>query len=311
MDQQTIVFFGTPEFALPSLETLLKDGRYRVAAVVTRADKPKGRGQKTGLSPVKKLALQSKIPVLQPDDLNRFFIEKLKEYKPKLGVIAAYGKILPKEILNIFSKGIINIHGSFLPRYRGASPIAGAILAGEKETGVTLMQLSLKMDAGPLIARSEAVKIDRKTTGELSLELAELGAKLLREKLPPFLNGQLTPQKQDSSKATYTKRIKKEEAHLDFRKEAIQLEREIRAYNPWPISFAFWEEKQLKIYRAEISKQRVADTPGQVGLLNGKPAVQTPASSLILEELQLPGKKRVNGKNFITGYARIIGNRLT
>ncbi|MBI2507100.1 MAG: methionyl-tRNA formyltransferase [Candidatus Niyogibacteria bacterium] len=229
------IFFGTSEFAIPILDALKNKG-WLPKLVVATPDRPAGRKLKLKSSPVKMWAEKNGIPVIQPENLkNPDTFQKLTDTKCRLILVAAYGKIMPKEVLDLPEKGSLNVHPSLLPRYRGADPIRSAILAGDKKTGVTVMLMDEKMDHGPIL-KHETLNLKHKkyTYPELKKELAELGGKLLAETLPEWLAGEIKPKEQDHSKATYTKKITKEDGHINWSESAEIIERKIRALNPWP-----------------------------------------------------------------------------
>ena len=271
-----IVFFGTPEFAVPTLEALVKAG-YDIVAVVTQPDKPVGRGLKMEAPPVKVKAVELGLTVLQPTTLNFGIKPKglesklslgLQSLRADLGVCVAYGKIIPKEILDIFPRGILNIHPSLLPKYRGPSPIQTAILNGDEETGVTIMLLDEEMDHGAVLAHI-TYHISPSTIGsELSQALAKEGAKLLVETLPKWLAGEIEPQPQDHNKATFTKMLERADGRIDWNKSAEGIEKMVHAYDAWPGTFTLWSGKRLKILRARLLHATIGCTndprPGYV-----------------------------------------------
>ncbi|OGB74060.1 methionyl-tRNA formyltransferase [candidate division Kazan bacterium RBG_13_50_9] len=309
-----IVFMGTPAFALPSLKGLIESPDFDVVAVITQPDKPLGRSSIHQPSPVKKLALEHNIPALTPEKVkkNTDLLDKLRMLAPEVIVVAAYGKILPQELLDIPPKGVINVHASLLPKHRGASPIAGSILAGELETGVTIMKLVLEMDAGPIIATSKHISItSHDTAGELTAELAEVGAKTLLESLPKYLAGEIMPQEQDSTKATYVKLISKDDGKIDWNEPAETIARKVRAYNPWPSAFTYFNNQPLKILKAEVSSD-IAKPSGMVGQTpDNYPVVGTSTGGLKLLMVQLSGKKPTTGKDFLRGYPSLVDSILS
>ena len=299
---------GTPEFALPSLRALLNDGRFEVVAVVTQPDRPVGRKQEIIPSPVKKFALEHNLQVLQPEKVktNPAFWEELRELHPDVVVVAAYGKILPQEILDMPPQGIINVHASFLPKYRGASPIAAAILNGDKETGVTIMKMELEMDTGPIIAKSEPVVLSpTDTTATLTPKLAEVGAKVLSESLSKYLNGEITPAPQDETQATYVKILKKEDGLIDWKQDEEQVARQVRAYLPWPGAYTHLNSQQMKILSAE-AEPSADNAKGQIAKIDGDLYI----GKLRIDKLQLAGKNPMDGKAFLAGYPQSIGQNL-
>lgn len=305
-----LVFMGTPEFAVPVLEALV--GPYQVVAVVTQPDQPTGRGRKVESSPVKKTALAHDLPVLQPPSLRRpEIIAELRELAPEVIVVAAFGQILPPEVLAIPSHGCLNIHASLLPHYRGAAPIAAAILAGEERTGVTLMLMDEGMDTGPILAQAGCEIEPQDTTGSLSVKLARLGADLLVETLPRWLAGRIAPQPQDDNLATYCRIITKKDGLIDWSSPATALGLRVRAYHPWPGTYTYWQGKLLKIWRARpVTLGPSSEKPGQVISLDGEVAVVTGTDALLLEEIQLAGKKAMAIQEFIRGQRNFIGSVL-
>ena len=308
-----IIFMGTPEFAVPSLKTLIENDSFDVKLVITQSDKSVGRHKKLQPSPIKKLAMQNNIEILTPITLkeNAELIEKIKNINPDVIVVVAYGKILPKIILDIPKMGVVNIHASILPKYRGASPIAESILAGNEQTGVTLMKLDTKMDTGPILATSKIVYINNEdTTDTLSQKLSHIGANLLIDNLGNYIDNNLKPQSQDDTKATYTKLIKKSDGQINWNEPAEITARKIRAYIPWPSAFTAFKNKNLKILEAEVITE-IKNNPGQVWKTEDKyPAVTTSQNSLKLVKIQLEGKKPITGKEFLLGYSNFVDSVL-
>jgi len=308
-----IVFMGTPKFAIPSLKTLINSSSFKVGLVITQPDKPTGRSKTLKPSPIKELALANNIEVLAPDNIKNDIElkNKIEKINPDAIVVVAYGKILPKTILDIPKMGVINIHASILPKYRGASPIPASILAGDKQTGVTLMKLDTKMDTGPILAISKTVYINNKdTTDTLSQKLSQVGANLLIDNLRKYIDNNLKPQSQDDTKATYTKLINKSDGQIDWHETAEVIERKIRAYNPWPSAFTTFKNKKLKILEAKIITE-TKNNPGQVWKTEDKyPAIATSQNNLKLIKIQLEGKKPTTGKEFLLGYPNFVGSVL-
>lgn len=309
-----VVFMGTPEFALPSLKALIESSDFDVAAVVTQPDKPAGRSGTPQSSPIKKLALEHTIPVLTPEKVknNPELLDKLRELAPEVIVVVAYGKILPQELLDIPKMGVVNVHASLLPKHRGASPIAVSILAGDHETGVTIMKLVLEMDAGPVIAQSKPLPInDTDTTATLTTKLAEIGAETLLESLPKYLSGEITPQEQDHASATYVKLLTKEDGKINWREPAAIIERQVRAYYPWPTAFTYFENQPLKVLQAEVINQ-AKGSPGTVWMTEDKyPAVTATAGSLKLVKVHPAGKKAMPGEDFLKGAPHFVDSKLS
>ena len=305
-----IVFAGTPEFALPTLDALLAEG-YPIAAVYTQPDRPAGRGRQLRLSPVKVRALAAGLPVRQPRTLRDPAVQaELAGLAPTLMVVVAYGLLLPETVLRIPPLGCINVHASLLPRWRGAAPIQRALLAGDAETGVSIMQMEAGLDTGPVLAQAICPLTDPLTGGELHDRLAVLGARTLLPLLPRLAAGELTPQRQDEARATYAPKITKAEAELDWSRPAVELERAVRAFNPWPVAQTRTPLGTLRIWRAQAVAGTRAAPPGCViresreGLL-----IATGAGALNLMEIQLAGKRPMPAADFINAY-RLAGQVL-
>jgi methionyl-tRNA formyltransferase len=305
-----IVFMGTPHFAVPSLEALVK--QHEVVGVVTQPDRRAGRGRKTVAAPVKEAALQQGLPVFQPASLktDESFL-KLASWQPEVIAVFAFGQLLPSTILDLPPHGCLNIHPSLLPRHRGASPIAAAILAGDPVTGVTIMRLDEGLDTGPILAQEECHIIPHETTSSLTAKLAEQGARLLVETIPRWLGGEIQAQPQDEALATYCDHLRKTDGLLDWNQPAQYLDRQIRAYDPWPGTFTTWEGRRLKVLKARpLIDWRGEETPGQVVELFNGFGVATGSGLLELLEVQLAGKKPMAGPLFARGQQGIIGSRL-
>ena len=295
---------GSPEFALATLEIL--SGSYEVLGVVTQPDRPAGRGRKLTPPPVKILAEDLGIPIIQPRRLSDAdAMETLVLWNPDLIVVTAYGQILRAEVLELPPHGSVNVHASLLPRWRGAAPIQAAILHGDEETGVTIMKMDAGVDTGPVLSQQELVISDQETAGRLSPKLAQLGAQLLVETLPAYLSGELHPAPQ-LGEATYAPMLKKIDGQLDFNQSAAALERKIRAYQPWPGTFMIWKNERLKIHQARTINHKdhevnTGENPGQHIVFDGNPAVITRDGILILEQVQPAGKKPMAGPVFLRG----------
>lgn len=297
--QTRIVFMGSPDFALPTLIALHK--KYHVTGVVTQPDKPAGRGRTLRPPPVKTLVNEYNIPVIQPVSLKEpAALAQLQQWEPELIVVAAFGQILRPPVLNLPPHGCINVHASLLPRWRGAAPIQAAILHGDKQTGVTIMLMEAGLDTGPILNQRSIPITDDCTAGALSLLLAELGSQLLVETLPGYLSGELRPQPQDETSATYAPMLKKADGEIDFNQPAEYLERFVRAYNPWPGAFTSWEVGRLKVHRAHAVE---SPSPG-IGkrlIHNEQAAIGTAKGILVLDEVQPAGKKAMPGEVFLRG----------
>ena len=294
-----IIFLGTPDFAVPALKAIIAS-RHKVLAAVTQPDKPVGRKQEITPSPVKIAAENNGIKVLQYNKIRLEGVNDLKALNADIMVTCAYGQILSQEIIDICPKGIINIHASLLPKYRGAAPIQYAVLNGDKETGVTVMQTEAGIDTGDILAVSKTAIGENETAGELFDRLSEIGAELIVKTLDKIENGEIIPIKQDSSKASNVKMIKKENAEIDFTKTDKTVFDFVRGMNPWPVAYTFLNGKLLKIYKVEKS-----DKNGEAGtVINsdiGGITVACGNGSVIIKELQLEGGKRMSAHEFLLG----------
>jgi len=303
-----IVFFGTPAFAIPSLERLLQ-GSDEIVAVVTQPDRERGRGRKKSPSPVKELALQHRIPLFQPEKVKESsFVEAMRDLKPDLFVVVAFGQILPKSLLEIPKYGAVNVHGSLLPQYRGAAPIAWAILRGETKTGITTMLMDEGMDTGNILMQEE-IPIKKEDTGEtLQEKLSSLGARVLMETVARMKEGCLSPSPQDDSKATYAPPLKKEDGQIDWKRSAEEIHLKIRAFNPWPGAFTGWENRLLKIYQGEVRKGLSQAQAGSV-IWVGTDFIEvaTGEGSLLIKEVQMEGKRRMCVRDFLSGHRISVG----
>ncbi len=291
---------GSPEFALPTLQILVDN--YRVVGVVTQPDRPAGRGRSLTSPPVKTLAQSLDIPVVQPPLLRKDTEAKqqIMDWEPGVIVVTAYGQILRPDILDLPQYGALNVHASLLPRWRGAAPIQAAILHGDGETGATIMRMDPGMDTGPILSRRAISITATDTAGSLSPKLAQLGADLLIETLPTYFAGELQPQPQDDSQATYAPLLKKSDGELDFTQTADELARRVRAYHPWPGTYMYWQDKTLKIHQARpIEVSPVG--PGVTTVQDGWPVIGTGEGCLLLEEVQPAGKKSMSGEAFLRG----------
>ena len=304
-----IVFMGTPQFAVTILESLLQRS-YQVFAVYTQPDKPAGRGRPVVFPPVKKLALDRQIPVIQPETFKSSEVmEKLASFQPELIIVTAFGSILPPEVLSLPKFACLNIHPSLLPQHRGPSPVANTILCGDELTGATIMLMDAGMDTGPILAQEKVGISFMDTTGSLSSRLAGVGAKLLLETLPKWLGDELKPQAQDESQATYSKLITSKDAEIDWHLSAVELWRKVRAYNPWPSCYTWCQGKRLKIHRAiplgdvkegGVGEVIASEEPPGVGVVTGQ-------GVLGLCQVQLEGKRAMSAEDFVRGKRDFIG----
>lgn len=304
-----IVFMGTPEFAVPVLEALAKTD-HSIVGVFTRPDQPAGRGKKLQASPVKLLAESRGLAVFQPKTFRKpEAAAELRNLSPDLVVVAAYGLILPADVLAIPPRGCVNTHASLLPRHRGAAPIAAAILAGDSETGITLMQMDPGLDTGPILAQRAIPIAPDDTTASLTDRLSHVAAALLIESLPQILAGEIKPQAQDETRATVFRTMQKEEGLIDWTRPALEIERRVRAFQPWPSAFTFWNGVQLKLLRAHAGAGGSGE-PGRVLQRGRDIAVATGDGVLVLDEIQLAGKRAMAIEEFVRGQRAFVGTRL-
>lgn len=290
---------GSPDFALPTLQALYE--QYEVSGVVTQPDRPAGRGQKLQPSAVKELASSLKLPVVQPLSLKTpEAFAQISAWQPDFIVVAAFGEIVPKSILKLPPQGCLNVHASLLPRWRGASPIQAAIAAGDVKTGVTIMLMDPGLDTGPMLSQREVPIRAGTNAGELSDQLAFLGATTLIEILPSYLNGKISPLPQPEAGATYAPKLTKEDGFLDLTRPAEVLARRVDALYPWPGSFVLLPRGKLKILKAHVHDSFDVTTHGHY-VVNGQPALGTAESLLVLDRVQPEGKKPMDGQSYLNG----------
>jgi methionyl-tRNA formyltransferase len=306
-----IVFMGTPDFAVPSLEALLKS-KDDIVGVVTQPDRPKGRGQVLTPSPIKQVALREHIPVLQPTKMkDPEFLAALASWKPDLIAVAAFGRILPPVILSLPPKGCINVHGSLLPKYRGAGPIQWAIINGERETGITTMLMDEGMDTGAVLMKEKIAITPDDTAGSLSPRLAELGGRLLVETLTRLKAGTLTPQVQDHDQATMAPLLKKEDGVIDWTLSATAIANRIRGLTPWPGAYTFLGADRWMLYRAVALSEPSAEPPGRITAVT-KDAIHvaTGEGVLAVKELQPANSRRMTVAQYLAGHPIQAGVQL-
>ena len=306
-----IVFMGTPEVAALSLERLL-EGPDPVVGVVTQPDRPAGRGEKIIPSPVRRVAESRHIPVLAPEKIrDPSFLSALNGWAPQLVVVVAYGRILPRQILELPPRGCLNLHYSLLPKYRGAAPVAWAIINGAEKSGVTTMQLVEKMDAGPILLQREVSLSADETAASLESKLAPVGAELLLETIARLKAGAVTPRAQNEAEATYAPMLKKGDGLIDWRQPAVAIERRVRGLNPWPSAYAYLAGNLLKVHRARAMTTEEKAAPGEVVRAEkGALWVATGQGTLSLEEVQLENRKRMAAAEFLKGTRVEKGARL-
>ena len=307
-----IVFMGTPEFAVPSLEALLKS-EDNVVGIVTQPDRPRGRGQRLSPSPVKVIAQREQIPLLQPTKMkDPAFLAELSSWKPDVIAVAAFGRILPPAILSLPPRGCINVHGSLLPKYRGAGPIQWALINGETETGITTMLMDEGMDTGAMLLQTSIDIAPEDTAGSLSSRLADLGGRLLVETLSQLKAGTLTPRPQDHSQATLAPLLKKEDGVIDWSLPATSIANRIRGLTPWPGAFTFLGADRWTIYRAVAIDEAATLSPGQITALTKDGIyVATGSGVLAIHELQAANSRRMPVAQYLTGHPLQTGMPLS
>ena len=289
---------GSPDFALPTLQAL--HDHFQVAGVVTQPDRPAGRGRKLRPPDVKVLAQTLDLPIIQPVTLKDLdVLAQLNAWSPDVIVVAAYGQILRENVLNLPPHGCINVHASLLPRWRGAAPVQAAVLH-DTVTGVTIMKMDRGLDTGPILSQRNVPIPEDMTAGELFDLLAQMGAGLLVETLPKYISGEIEPQPQDDKQATYAPRLTKEDGELDFNQPAEVLARKVRAFSPWPGTYQFFDGTRIKIFQAHVEKSECV-VPGERTIVDDQPAWGTISNLLVLDEVQLAGKSRLSGRDFLLG----------
>lgn len=306
-----VIFMGTPDFSVGTLEALVQAG-HEVVLAVTQPDKPKGRGGKMQYTPVKEKALEYDIPVFQPVKVReKSCVEKLDSYKADVMVVVAFGQILPREILELTPYGCINVHASLLPKYRGAAPIQWSIIDGETVTGVTTMQMDEGLDTGDMLLKTEVPLEPDETGGSLHDKLSAAGAKLCVETLKALEEKTVTPEKQGETPTKYARMLDKELGKIDWTKDAASIERLVRGLNPWPSAYTSWEGKIMKIWSAEVVDRESKAPCGTVAEVTKTDfSVQTGKGLLKVTELQIPGKKRMAADAFLRGYKMETGTLL-
>ncbi len=307
-----IVFMGTPDFAVPALRALI-DSKHSVSAVFTQPDKPKGRGHKLTPPPVKLLAEENKIAVYQPNSLKKDadeYIKLIKDINPDIIVVAAYGKILPKEVLEIPRLGCVNIHGSLLPKYRGAAPIQWAVLNGDEETGITTMLMDEGIDTGDILLAEKTAIGENETSSELFERLSLMGAELLLKTIDALQSGEITPKKQDNTQATYAQMLSKDLSRIDFNSPVNKVHKKICGLSDWPCAVTELNGKRLKVYRSEIVSDTKPDAvPGEI-INENNLTVACIDGCVRLVEVQAEGSKRMSAEDYLRGRPVLRGTIL-
>lgn len=308
-----IVFMGSPEFALPALRLLIAS-EHEIVAVYTQPDRPSGRGRKLAPPPVKTLALEHGLDVRQPRSISKQdVVDEMRRLAPDVGVIAAYGQILRQPVLDVPRLGILNVHASLLPRWRGAAPIPAAILAGDAETGATIMLVRLALDAGPMLASVRVPLLASDTTATLTPKIAEAGAGLLADILPKWERGEISPVEQDEVAATYAPQIEKVDALIDWERDSAAIvERKVRAYNPWPIAYSYLDGQPLRVLECTALDATAPGEPGTISRRDDGLAIAAADGRAVLAlVVQGPGGKPMQASAYLRGHHEIVGKRLT
>lgn len=305
-----IIFMGTPDFSVPTLESLIAS-RHEIIAVVTQPDKPKGRGKEVQMTPVKETALQHGIPVYQPVRAREAsFVEEMRSLAPDVMVVIAFGQILSKELLEVPGLGCVNIHASLLPKYRGAAPIQWAVINGDQKTGITTMMMDVGMDTGDMLEKLVIPLDEKETGGSLFDRMSLLGGDLILSTLDKLEDGTLVRIPQNHEEATHVKKIEKSMGDIDWTMEAAAIERLIRGLNPWPSAYTRWNGRMLKIWEADVEADGQAGEAGEVLAAAGSDLrVQTGSGILNIRSLQPEGKKRMDTAAFLRGYPVKAGER--
>lgn len=304
-----IVLMGSPDFAVPTLREL--HANFDLVGVISQPDKPAGRGRQIRYSAVKKSALDLDLPLFQPNRIrSEETLEVLNEWLPDIIVVAAYGQILPEKILSFPEYGCLNVHASLLPRWRGAAPIQAAILHGDEETGVTIMLMDAGLDTGPIVSQQSIPITPTETGGELFNRLAPLGADLLVRTIPAYATGKIEPVEQDDNLATYAPMLLKEDGLLDFNDSALQLARQVRAYNPWPGSFFYWQDQRYLVHAADAVEMKEKQAAGFISEIDSYPAIHCDTGILLLRKLQPAGKRVMSADEFLHGTRNFVGSQV-
>lgn len=303
-----ILLAGSPKLALPAFQAIFNDDRFQVVGLLTQPDQPAGRGWKLTPPPAKVWAVENNLAVWQPEKL-KTWLPALAEIAPDIVVVIAYGKLIPETLLELPEFGWINVHGSLLPKYRGAGVLSAPIINGDQQTGVSIMKLVKELDAGPVIAQAKITLAGDETMGSLASKTGNTAAAILPDTLIGYIDGRLNPLPQDDSQASYVGLVTTEDAKLDWQKPAIEIERLVRAMQPAPGAWTTWRDQRLKIITVQLSSQSWLN-PGKVGLIDGQLAVGTSQGSLIIQRLQMAGRQAVSGAEFLIGQPAVLGEYL-
>lgn len=311
MDNKPIrsIFIGTPDFAVPGLRSLLNDQDFEIIAVITKEDKRVGRKQILSESPIKTLAKEAGIKVIETPKISEIRNE-IADLKPDIMIVIAFGQIIPKSILDIPKYGCVNVHGSLLPKYRGASCVAAAIRNQDQESGITIMLMDEKMDTGPILTQARVLLTGQENSNELSIALSQLGAKLLPNTVKDYIEGKITPQAQNNQQASYVKLLKNEDALIDWHQTASAVYAHIRSVSPWPGAFSFIDGLKIKIIESSFYTINSDKELGTIISQDGKCFVQCADQALEIRTWQVSGKKAISAKEFLSGYSRYIGKIL-
>lgn len=306
----SVVFLGSPAFAVPSLRALASDARFTIPLVVTQPDRPAGRGRRPRPPAVKEAALELGLPVFQPETLrDPAAVERLAAAEPDVLVVVAYGEILRQDVLSLAPHGCLNVHPSLLPRYRGSSPVQAAILNGDTETGVSIIKLIRRMDAGPIVAQRRIPLDGTETAGELSERLANLAAEMLPDVVAGWVAGWLDAKPQDEAAATYTRELTTADARIDWRQDAAAIERLVRAMQPWPKAWTILEGRRVAILACDISQEASTQPPGTINISARPPRVSTGTTDLVLLRVQPEGRREMDAEEWARGLRLPRGAR--
>lgn len=300
-----ILLAGSPQLAVPAFQAILDDDRFQVLGLLTQPDQPAGRGLKLTPPPAKIWAEENNLPIWQPEKL-KTWLPVLTEINPEIVVVIAYGKLIPESLLNLLKRGWINVHGSLLPKYRGAGVLSAPIINGDQQTGVSIMKLVKELDAGPVIFQQAIPLSIDETMGSLASKIGDTAAAILPNTLIGYIEGNLLPQAQADNQVSYAGLVMTADAKIDWQKSAIEIERLVRAMQPAPGAWTTWHDQRLKIIIAQLSDQSWL-SPGKVGLIDGQLAVGTSQGSLIIKRLQLAGRQAVSGAEFLIGQPVVLG----